>query len=304
MRYRNFAELIAAAKDQKKRLPFAVVCAGEDHTIKAVLRSCDDGLIAPVLIGNKPTIERLLIENGKHPGDFSVIQMEEPEAAAQYAVDMVNAGEIRGIMKGLLETSQFMRVLLKSANRLRVSPIVCSMSLMEVPHYHKLIAGSDPGICICPTLEEKVQIINNCVAALTNMGIEQPKVGVLAAVETVNPKMPETIEAEALKQMNLRGEIPGCIVDGPLSYDLCMDPEAATIKGVAGAVAGDPDLILYPNLVVGNAVSKALVISARAVGSSLILGTAVPVVLSSRSASIDEKYRNLLLAVFSSGFHS
>lgn len=299
MRFHNYEELTKAISGQAKKVPFAIVCAEESHTMEAVLKATRDQLITPTLIGNATSIRTMLQNYGAAPSDFEIIDQEDPTAATRTAVELVHKGAARGIMKGKLETGQLMRVLLKSESNLRTSSVVCAMSLMEVPHYHKLIAASDPALCIAPTLEDKVAILNNAVGALTNMGIDMPKVAILAAVETPNPKMPETMDAVEMKRMNQEGQITGCIVDGPLSYDLCMDPESAAIKGLESPVAGDPDLIIYPNLTVGNAVSKALVLSARAVGSSIILGTAVPVVLPSRAASVEEKVRNILLAVAS-----
>jgi phosphate butyryltransferase len=299
MRFQNYDELTRAIKARAKKVPFAIVRANESHTMEAVVQSCRDGLIEPHFIGDPAEIRTMLQSFGMNPADYEIIDQDDPALAAQTAVELVHNGTVKGIMKGKLETGQLMKVLLKSDNKLRTSSVVCAMSLMEVPHYHKLIAASDPALCIYPTLEDKTAILRNAVTALTNIGIDMPKVAVLAAVETPNPKMPETMDAVELKRMNQEGKITGCLVDGPLSYDLCMDPEAARIKGSDSPVAGDPDLIIYPNLVVGNAVSKALVLSAGAVGSSVILGTAVPVVLPSRSASVAEKARNILLAAAS-----
>lgn len=296
MRYKNYEELTKAVKARSKKVPFAIVCANEEHTMDAVIQSYHSGLIDPHFIGDTAQIREMLRVRGLNPSDFEIIENTDPAGAARTAVSLVQNGSVNGIMKGKLETGQLMKVLLKSENKIRTSSVVCAMSLMEVPHYHKLIAASDPALCICPSLEDKAAIIRNTVSALTNIGIDTPKVAILAAVETPNPKMPETLDALELKKMNQSGEITGCIIDGPLSYDLCMDPEAAKIKGLESDVAGDPDLIIYPNLVVGNAVSKALVLSARAVGSSIITGTSVPIVLPSRSASVEEKARNILLA--------
>ncbi len=299
MRFQTYEELTLAIKARAKKVRLAVVCANETHTMEAVLHSRREGLIDPIFIGPAKEISELLSRYGEDRADLEIIDQDDPIKAAQTAVALVHSHSAQGIMKGKLETGQLMRVLLKSENKLRVSRVVCAMSLMEVPHYHKLIAASDPALCIAPTLEDKVEIIRNATVALSNIGIETPKVAILAAIETPNPKMPETMDAVELKRMNRDGEITGCIIDGPLSYDLCMDAQAAHVKGLDSEVAGDPDLIIYPNLVVGNAVSKALVLSAGAVGSSIILGTAVPVVLPSRSACVAEKARNILLAAAS-----
>lgn len=296
MRYKNYTELTAALMSRVKKVPFAIVCANESHTMDAVVESFRNGIMEPHFIGDSKEIKEMLTARGMNPSDFEIIHQTDVSEAAQTAVSLVHNGTVRGLMKGKLDTGELMRVVLKSSNCLRTSSVVSAMSLMEVPHYHKLIAGSDPALCITPSLDDKIAIIGNAISALNKLGIDCPKVAILAAAEKLNPKMPETVDAVELKKLNQTGIITDCIVDGPLSYDLCMDPEAAKIKGLESPVAGDPDLIIYPNVVTGNAVSKTLVLSAGAVGSSLILGTSVPVVLPSRAASVEEKVRNILLA--------
>lgn len=296
MIFKNYVELTDHIISKAKKTPFAIVCADESHTMEAVIESYQKQLILPVFIGDKKNITEYLTANGLNASDFEIIDETDPTRAAQTAVSLVHDGSVRGIMKGKLDTRQLMKVLLKSENKLRTSSVVCAMSLMEIPYYHKLVAASDPALCIHPSLDQKVAIINNAVTALNNIGIECPKTSILSASESPNPKMPESLEAVQLKEMNQQGLIKNCIIDGPLSYDLCFDPESAKIKGLTSDVAGDPDLIIYPDLVTGNAVSKALVLNARAIGSSVILGTAVPVVLPSRAASVEEKVRNILLA--------
>ena len=281
MIFKNYVELTDHIISKAKKTPFAIVCADESHTMEAVIESYQKQLILPVFIGDKKNITEYLTANGLNASDFEIIDETDPTRAAQTAVSLVHDGSVRGIMKGKLDTSQLMKVLL---------------SLMEIPYYHKLVAASDPALCIHPSLDQKVAIINNAVTALNNIGIECPKTAILSASESPNPKIPESLEAVQLKEMNQQGLIKNCIIDGPLSYDLCFDPESAKIKGLTSDVAGDPDLIIYPDLVTGNAVSKALVLNARAIGSSVILGTAVPVVLPSRAASVEEKVRNILLA--------
>ncbi|MGN0735441.1 MAG: phosphate acyltransferase [Anaerovoracaceae bacterium] len=301
MRFSNYQELTDYIKGKKLQKHFGVVIATEEHCFEAVLNCYNEGLVIPHFIGNRHRIVEMLNERGYDEAAFCISDEENPEEAAKLAVDMVHRGKIEGIIKGGLDTASLMKVILKGSNGLKKSKIVCAMSLMQIPGYHKLIAGSDPALSICPTIEDKKEIIENCVSALTNMGIDMPKVAMLGAAETVNPKMQDTIDAVKLKEMNLRGEIKDCIVDGPLSYDLCFDPESARIKGIDSAVAGDPDLVIYPNLVTGNAVSKALVITAGAIGSSIILGTVIPIVLPSRASSVEEKERDILLAVASIG---
>lgn len=299
MRFSNYGELTNHIKGKKTKRHFGVVIATEEHCLEAVLNCYKEGFIVPHFIGNADSMGEMLSLRGYRKEDFVVVDEDDPSKAAKIAVDMVHRGEISGIIKGGLDTATLMKVILSGASGIKTSNVVCAMSLMQIPGYHKLIAGSDPALSICPSVNEKKVIIENCVKALNNMGIDTPKVAMLAAAEKVNPKMQETLDAVALKEMNLAGEIQNCIIDGPLSYDLCFDHEAARIKGIESCVAGDPDLLIYPNLVTGNVASKALVITARAVGSSVILGTRVPIVLPSRASSVEEKERDILLAVAS-----
>lgn len=214
MRYANYDELIQHIKGRQMSKVFGVVMANESHTMDAVLRCYQDGVVIPYLIGDAPEIRRMLDERGFDAFSFEVIHEQDPARAAEAAVSMVHSGAVQGIMKGKLETSQLMRVILRSESKLRVSEVVCAMSVMELSRYHKLIAASDPALCIAPTLHEKAVIIRNAVQALRNMGIDRPKVAVLAPVETTNPQIPETIDAVHLKEMGNRGEFGDCIVDG------------------------------------------------------------------------------------------
>ena len=264
--------------------------------MEAALAAYNEGFAEPFFIGKTAEIKLIIESFGYQCADFQYYNEADPQKCTEYAIHLIHKGKIKGIMKGAIETGTLMGTLLKSEHNLKASTCVCAMSLMEIPHYHKLLAASDPALSIQPSLEQKEAIIHNCTKALINLGITNPKIGILAAIEHANPKMPETLDAIELKRRNAAGEIKNCIIDGPLSYDLCLDSDAAKLKHLNSPVAGDPDLIIYPNLVTGNAVSKALVISAGAVGSSIILGTKVPIVLPSRSASVAEKVRNIMLA--------
>ena len=167
---------------------------------------------------------------------------------------------------------------------------------MESPYYHKLFAVTDVGLMMYPSLEQKKIIIENAVGIFNALGETLPKVGVLAAVEKVNPKMPETVDAAKLKEMNMDGTLSGCIVEGPISYDLCMDCEAAAIKEYTSPVAGDPDILLVPNIVSGNLVAKCLTCSGAAKTCGIVSGAKVPIILTSRSAPAEDKYRSIVLS--------
>lgn len=296
MTYTSFSQLTERALRRNRKARCAVVSAEDEYTMQAVLRAAKEGLIAPILIGNQAVIAELLADHYCGKDGITICHEPDHAAAAQKAVDLVRAGEADCIMKGLIKTAQFMHVILKRENALRTGELVSMLSIRELPHYHKLIAFTDAGICIRPTLDEKRQIIENAVQTMTAMGYENLKVGVLASVEVVNPKMPDSVEAAQLKQMNQQGIITGCTVEGPISYDVAINPEAARVKGFGGPVAGDADLLVFPELTSANLTTKAITQTCRIPVGSLILGTKVPVILSSRASSAETKYLCIALA--------
>lgn len=296
MRYTSFNQLVSAVAARPYKAKCAVVSAEDSYTLDAVVRAQQEGLIVPILIGDQAIINDYLEKNSLDKRDYRIMDEKDHEAAAQKAIDLVNAGEAQCIMKGLIKTDQFMRAILKKENKLRTDSLVSMLSIRELPNYHKLIAFTDAGICMYPTLDEKRQIIVNAVAQLTAMGIDTPKVGVLAAVEVPNPRMPESMEAAELKRMNQAGEITGCIVEGPISYDVAVNKAAADVKGYVSPVAGDVDLLVFPDLASGNMTTKAITQATGIPVGSLILGTKVPVILSSRASSTETKYMCIVLA--------
>lgn len=207
---------------------------------------------------------------------------------------MIHAGEADFIMKGLIETATLMRVIVSKESNLRTGQIMSHLGFLEVPTYHKLMAITDSALNTYPTLEQKRQIIENAVAVMNRMGISQPMVAVLAAAEEVNPKLAESAEAHELKLMNQSGAISGCIVEGPISYYLAVDKEAAAIKNYHSPVAGDADLLVAPNLTAGNLLIKALAFSARAKLAGFIVGAKIPIVLTSRSSTTEDKYLSVV----------
>jgi phosphate butyryltransferase len=296
MALNNFDDVILAVKTRKEKKKFAIVAAQSKLTLEAVLLAHRDGLIEPILIGDKRAIADYVDEITGGKADIPIIPAESHEDAAQKAVDLVNMGEVDCIMKGRINTSELMRVLLRGNNRLRSGNVVCALGILEMPSYHKLLAQTDSAIVVCPDLNQKRQMIESAVAVLRKLGIACPKVAVMAAVEVVNPKIPATVDARQLKEMNERGEIKDCIVEGPISYDLAISKEAAQAKGFESPVAGDADLLIWPDVNAGNLAGKALIHSAGAIPAALVLGLKVPVLVSSRSSPFREKYVSMALA--------
>ena len=296
MELKNFRELIAEVQksDSKKRV--AVAAAHDEHTLEAVFKAAKDKLVAPVLIGSKAEIAEILKKlNVKYDLD-SVICTESDKEAAEKTVELINANKADFIMKGKLQTADLLKAVVDKEKGLRTGKVMSHVAILEVPAYHKLIAITDGGMMMYPNAEEKKQILENAVDVFLAMGYESPKVAVLAAVETVNPKMPEAVDADILKKMNQSGEIKNCIIEGPISVDLTFSKESAKIKGYNSPVTGEADILLVPNITTGNIMSKALIEMADATMAGMIVGAKVPIVLTSRGATSQEKYLSLVLS--------
>ncbi|MCH3916836.1 MAG: phosphate butyryltransferase [Spirochaetia bacterium] len=292
---RTFDELIARMKLSATCRKMAVAAAGDEHTLQAVCRAKDTGLVEPILVGDAGVIEQILKDLG-HVADFSIVDAADSVEASRKAVALVREGKADFLMKGKTDTKVVLKAVVDKEHGLGTGKLMSHVALFEVPGYHKLLAPVDGGMVPYPTLEQKKEIIENTVAVFNKMGYECPKVGVLACVEKVNPKMIETVDAHALKEMNQKGEIQNCIVDGPISYDCAMDKEIADMKGFSSPVAGDVDILLAPNIHTGNIMGKMLSVTCKARMAGFVVGASCPVVLSSRGASAEEKYLSILIS--------
>jgi phosphate butyryltransferase len=203
-------------------------------------------------------------------------------------------------MKGKLTTAEILSIYLKDEYNLKTGKTMNLVCVFEIPNYHKLLIISDAGMIIAPTLEQKIDIINNAVSVAQRLGVERPKVAILGALEQVNPKMPVTLDAAILTQMNRRGQIKGCIVDGPFAMDNAISKEAAIHKGIISEVAGDADILIVPNIEAGNILYKTLVYFANAKLASSIIGGKKPVVLTSRADSDESKLNAMALSILMS----
>ncbi len=298
MTYKNFEELFASLKNTTVKRNCVVADAGDEHTLEAVVSAWKEGLMIPILVGDDAEIRRILGGLDVNPDQFEIVASGPDEEAAQVACEIVKEGRANCIMKGRLETATIMRAVMKKENELRTDGLISSVSMLEIPGYHKLLLTTDPGgMVMYPDVDQKQQLIENAVNMLHGLGVENPKVAVLAAIEKVNPKQPATVDAAELKRRNQQGELNGCIVDGPLSYDIAMSEKAAKAKHIESEVAGDPDLILYPNIDVGNICGKALVYSGNAKSAAIMIGAKVPIINTSRSMSVEGKCRAIALAV-------
>ncbi len=297
---KNFDELIKKVQSFEGRKKVAVAAAHDEHAMEAVFHAAENNIVEPVFIGYKEKIKEIAAKLGKTVSDDSIIETADDIEAAAKAVELARNGQVDFIMKGKLQTADLLRAVVDKEKGLRTGKVMSHVSIQEVPSYHKLLITTDGGMMMYPDLEQKKKIIENAVEVLHSLGYENPKVAVLAAVETVNPKMPESVDAGKLKEMNQNGEINGCIVEGPISYDIAMNKESGEIKGFVSPVAGDPDILIVPNITCGNILGKCLVYSAGAKMAGFIVGAKVPIVLTSRGSSSEEKYLSLVLSAAAS----
>lgn len=296
MVYRTFEELILAAKGKPAKARMAVAAAGDEHTIQAALKAREEGVVIPVLVGDKAVIDGILSGLGQSVPAEDIYDVPDPVQAARKAVELVRTGKAHFLMKGLLDTSVLLKAVVDKEHGLGKGGVMSHFTIFEVPGYHKLLVPVDGGMVTYPTLEQKKCIIENTVNIMRDMGYDCPKVGVVTCVEKLNPKMPETVEGDALKQMNLRGEIAGCIVEGPISYDCAVSKEIAAFKGFESPCAGDCDILLAPNIHAGNIMGKMLAVTCGAKMAGFIVGAKCPVVMTSRGATAEEKYLSIVIS--------
>lgn len=296
MVYKTFDELIAAAKSKPSAARMAIAAAGDAHTIEAALMARAEGIAEPVLVGDKAAIMGALAELNATVPEEDIYDVPDLAESARVAVSLVVEGKADFLMKGKLDTSVLLKAVVNKEYGLGQGRTMSHFTMFEVPGYHKLLVPVDGGMVTYPTLEQKKDIIMNTVDTLRAMGYDQPKVGVLACVEKLNPKMPETVEADALKQMNQAGEIPGCVVEGPISYDCAVSKEIADFKGFVSPCAGDCDVLVAPNIHAGNIMGKMLAVTCGAKMAGFIVGAKCPIVMTSRGSSPEEKYLSIVIA--------
>ena len=288
-------ELFAHAEAQPRR-KMAVAAAEDAGVLHVVLEAYQNGVVQPVLIGDAKRIRTLLQEQQADIPDTWIVDAESNADAARIAVDLVKQGEADILMKGLMQTADLMRPVVNKEHGLNRGRVISLVSVMEIPGYHKLLTVTDCGITANPNLEQKKGILENTVETLKSLGIENPKVAVLSASETVNPKIPDSTDAKCLADMNRGGEITGCLVEGPISMDIALSESIAQKKHYESAVAGDADILLMPNVLAGNLAVKLLGRFVPVKTVSVVAGAAAPIVLTSRGTSHENKYRAILLA--------
>ncbi len=271
----------------------AVAAAGDKTVLASVKKAVELGIIEPVLVGD---VEKIMAESRKidfEPGE--IIPATSERETAEKTIELIVEGKADYPMKGLLSSKVMLQALLKKEYGLRRDKLLCVVTLINLEKEDKMVIMSDGGMVIAPGIKEKVEIIENSVDMANALGIKNPKVAVLAAVEKVNPAMPATMEAAALAKMSDRGQLNGIIVDGPFAFDNAISEEAAEHKGVTGPVAGKADILLVPDIEAGNILYKAIVLYMGLESGSLVMGAGVPLVFTSRADSEETKFNSIVL---------
>jgi phosphate butyryltransferase len=278
-------------------VPTAVAHPCEETALAGAIEAGQKGLITPILVGPAAKIAEIAKKSGIDLGKTRVVDAPHSHAAAAKAVELVRQGEAELLMKGSLHTDELLGAVVARETGLRTARRISHVFIMDVPTYHKVLIVTDAAINIAPNLEDKADICQNAIDLAVTLGIDRPKVAILAAVETVNSKMQATLDAAALCKMAERGQIKGGVLDGPLAFDNAISKEAARMKGIESEVAGDPDILLVPDLEAGNMLAKQLTFLANADSAGLVLGARVPIILTSRADSVRSRIASCAVAM-------
>lgn len=289
-------QLLNSITTENKKV-VAVAAAEDEEVIQSVKQAFQRGIASFILFGNQEKIQFLLEQHHLETNDDLKIVPSLPENVAFDAVKAVSSGQADIVMKGMISTAVLLKAVLHKENGLRTGKVLSHVAAFEVPGYDRLIFVTDSGMNIEPDLQQKAQIIENAAAFARGIGVDIPKVAVLAAVESVNPSMQATLDASALTVMNQRGQINNCIVDGPLALDNAISVKAAEHKGITGEVAGNADILVVPAIETGNALYKSLIYFANAKVGAAVTGARAPIVLTSRADSAESKLYSIGLAV-------
>jgi phosphate acetyltransferase len=281
----------------KEPITTSVAHPCEASALAGAIEAASLGLITPILVGPAAKIREIASKNAIDLGTARIVDVPHSHAAAARAVALVRAGEAELLMKGSLHTDELLGAVVARETGLRTGRRISHVFLMDVPTYHKVLVVTDAAINIAPALEDKVDICQNAIDLAISLGFERPKVAILAAVETVTSKMQATVDAACLCKMAERGQITNALLDGPLAFDNAISKEAALTKGIRSEVAGDPDILLVPDLEAGNILAKQLSFLANADSAGLVLGARVPIILTSRADSVRSRIASCAVAM-------
>jgi len=292
---KSFEEILKKVKSKEMK-KVAVAVAQDEPVLEAIRDAKSQGIADAILVGDKEEIKRIAAKINMDISGFEIVDEKNPKKAALKAVELVSTGKADMVMKGLIDTANFLRSVLNKEIGLRTGALMSHVAVFEIPGYDRLLFITDVAFNMYPDLKAKIAIINNAVKVANAANIELPKVAPICAVEVVNPDMPATVEASILSKMSERGQIKGCIIDGPLSLDIAISKEAAAHKGVNGKVAGQADILLMPNIDTGNVMYKTLTYTTKSKNGGILVGTSAPVILTSRADSHETKMYSIALA--------
>ena len=292
---KNFDDLLTKLKVAKTK-KLAVAVAQDEPVLEAVKAAKDRGIADAILVGDREKIEAVATKIDMDLSSFEIVHEADVKKAALKAIELVSSGQADMVMKGLVDTATFLRSVLNKEVGLRTGKLMSHVSVFEIEGIDRLILLTDAAFNTYPELKDKAQIIKNSVVVAKACGIQTPKVAPICAVEVVNPDMQATVDAALLSKMSDRGQIKGCIVDGPLALDNALSIEAAEHKGISGSVAGNADILLLPNIETANVMYKTLTYTAHTKNGGILVGTSAPVILTSRADSFETKVNSIVLA--------
>lgn len=296
MRMTSYDQLLQLARNGQP-VPMSVAAAHDEETLLAVQQAVELGLIEPLLTGRRPELERIAEAIGFDLTPYPVIHAETEEEAAYAAAKLADVGRAQIVMKGLLNSTPFLKGILHHDFHLRTERLLSHLSVFEIPEVDRLLYLTDGGLNIAPNLQQKEQILQNAIDFLHLLGMNRPKIALLSANERVNEKMPVTVECSKLAQLAKQNRFGTAIVEGPLPLDLAISRESVEHKGIKSEINGDADLLFVPTLETGNIVAKAITYFAHGVMAGVVLGAKVPLILTSRSAHVRDKLASIALSV-------
>jgi len=296
MAIKDFAQLMEAARARGPK-SVAIVAAQEHEVLLAAQDAEQQGLAERILVGDRAVIENLAQQGQIDIGRMMIIHEPSPKEAARKVMQLVSQGHAELAMKGQIETGDFLRAALDREMGLRTNRLLTHVGIFEIPGFERLIFVSDAGVVVAPTMEQKVEIVRNAIDVALRLGIDEPKVAILAATEMINPKIPTTLDAANLSKMADRGQIADGLVDGPLALDNAISLEAAEVKGIHSAVAGWADILITPDIEAGNMLVKAITYFAKGRMAGVVVGARSPLIVPSRSDPHETKLISIALGV-------
>lgn len=292
----KLTDLEALAKSKATTRKIAVAAAGDSDVLEALKNAVGQGIVEPVLVGDKAKIESIVSDIGFDISGYELIDIPDKYGASAKAVELIKNGQAEILMKGLVSTGILLKAVLDKDVGLRKGDLLSHVAVFETPYYPKMLGVTDAAMNVNPELMEKIGIIKNAVEVFHKIGHSNPKVAIVGSVETINPRMEATMHAATISMMNYRKQITGCVIDGPLAIDGAVSKKSADLKNITSDVAGDVDIILAPNIDGANILYKSLNFLGGATAAAVIMGAQVPIVLTSRGDSERGKYFSIALA--------